>query len=70
MKRRIKKHIDNSTQLQICGDLITEKKHAAREERSGLQPWLYITHFDTSANGPVEFWYAGAVKESVCSCRR
>lgn len=65
VKRRIKKHVDDSTELKICGDLITEKKHAAREERSGLKPWLYITHFDTSANGLVAFWYDGTVKEAV-----
>jgi hypothetical protein len=64
-KSRKRKHVDCSQELKICGDLITEKKHAAREERSGLKPWLYITQFDTSAVNPVEFWYEGALKEAV-----
>ncbi len=64
VKRRITKLIGESRDLQICGELITEKKHGAREDRSGLQPWLSGTHFDTSKNGAVEFWYDGAVKEA------
>lgn len=64
VKRRITKLIGESRDLQICGDLITEKKHGAREDRSGLQPWLSGTHFDTSKNGAVEFWYDGKVKEA------
>lgn len=65
VERRINEHIDECRDLQICGDLISKKKHGAREERSGLQPWLSLTSFDTSKNGPVEFWYDGKVKEAV-----
>lgn len=30
-----------------------------------MQPWLSVTHFDTSKSGMVEFWYDGAVKEAT-----
>lgn len=63
--KRIEDHAKDSPELLITADLITRKKHAAHENRSGIDPCLDVIQLDTSASGRIEYWYNGAVKETI-----
>ena len=52
-----------SKELLICADLANLKKHGRNENRSKLNPQLGNVDFDTSKNGHVEMFYAGASKD-------
>jgi hypothetical protein len=59
----VEDHAGQSRTLRTIGDLTNHKKHGQYASKSC--PVINIVEFDLRSNGPIEYWYSGASKEST-----